>query len=282
MSVEVCQTPIAAPLTVIRHSSGWNMLKINELWKYRELFYFLAWRNLKVRYKQTILGISWALLQPIATMIVFTFIFGRLANLPSDGIPYPIFALSGLIPWTFFSNAVIASSGSIVSDANLIKKIYFPRIIIPFSSVFAGLLELFLGCGLLLAMMPFYEIYPNWNFLFFPFLVLLVFIAAMGVGLWLSTMNALFRDVHHLIPFVMQIWLFITPIVYPSSALSSKWQLILSINPMVAVVETFRWMMLGTPLPTTQIMISCSLSLLLCITGIVFFRKMEPQFADIV
>jgi len=267
---------------IIRPASGWNILKVKELWFYRELFFILALRNIQVRYKQTILGVGWALLQPLGTMLVFSIFFGRLANMPSDGIPYPIFALSGLIPWIFFSNAVTSSAGSIIADANLIKKVYFPRIIIPFSSVCSGLLDFSLSFALILIIMPFYEIYPNVNILLLPLLTLFLFMAAIGVGLWLATMNALFRDIHHIIPFGMQIWLFMTPIVYPSSLLSPTWKLVLSFNPIMGIVETFRWMMLGTTLSLSTVIISATVILVLFFTGIIFFKKMEPYFADIV
>lgn len=267
---------------VIRKSEGWDLFTFKEVWIYRELFYFLAWRNIKVRYKQTILGVGWALIQPLATMLIFTIFFGRLANMPSDGIPYSLFALSGLVPWTFFSNAVTLSGGSLVSDANLIKKIYFPRLIIPFSCICSGLFDFMFTFTMFLAVMPFYGIFPGLNLCFLPLFMLILFASAAGVGLLLSTMNALFRDVHHLIPFGMQIWLFMTPIVYPASLLSPKWKLLLSFNPMVGIVELYRWMMLGTPLSLSTVFISSSVTVILLIAGIMFFRKMESQFADII
>ncbi len=275
-----CQDTL--PNIVIRPSKGLNTLKLNELWEYRELFYFLALRNIQVRYKQTVIGIAWAILQPVATMFVFTIFFGRLAGMPSDGMPYPIFALSGLLPWIFFSNAVSASTDSMVTDANLVKKIYFPRIIIPTASIFSALLDLMLGFILILILLPFFDMGYSYRLFLFPLLGLLLFITTTGIGISLATMNALFRDIRHVMPFALQIWLFITPIVYPMSLLSEKWKAVYSLNPMVGVVETFKWMILGTDLNLMSLITSIGISSILFVFGIFFFRKMEPTFADVI
>ncbi len=267
----------------IEPSQGWVALKFDELWVYRELLYFLTWRDIKVRYKQTVLGAAWAIIQPFFTMVVFSLFFGHLAKMPSDGIPYPIFAYAALVPWTFFANGLTQSSNSLVNSANLLKKVYFPRLVIPISSVISGAVDFVLAFIVLLGMMLFYGLAPTVNIIWLPFLVLLAFITALGVGLWFSAMNVQFRDIRYTIPFVVQFWLFATPIVYPSSLLSEPWRTVYALNPMVGVVEGFRWALLGTDTaPGMMIVVSTLAALLIFIGGLFYFKRMEKSFADVV
>lgn len=272
-----------APVIVVRPSKGWSSLKLDELWEYRELLYFLTWRDIKVRYKQTVLGAAWAIIQPFFTMVVFSLFFGKLANIPSDGVPYPIFAYAALVPWTFFANGLSNSSNSLVGNATLIKKVYFPRLVVPISSVISGSLDFVLAFVVLLGMMLFYGIVPTLNILWLPLLILLAFVTALGVGLWLSALNVQFRDVRYVVPFLTQFWLFSTPIAYPSSLLSEPWRTLYSINPMVGVVEGFRWALLGTvTAPGPMLIVSTCTALLVLTTGGLYFRRMERTFADVV
>ena len=234
------------PVLRIEPSHGWISLKLAELWEYRGLLYFLTWRDIKVRYKQTVLGAAWAIIQPFFTMVVFSLFFGRLAKIPSDGIPYPIFSFAALVPWTFFANGLSQSSNSLVGSANLITKVYFPRLAIPIATVLSGVVDFFLAFGVLLVMMAYYGIVPTRNILWLPLLLLLALVTSLGVGFWLSAMNVQFRDVRYTVPFLTQVWLFATPIAYPSSLLEEPWRTIYGINPMVGVVEGFRWALLGT------------------------------------
>jgi lipopolysaccharide transport system permease protein len=273
----------AAPVIVIRPSRGWVSLKLRELWEYRELLYFLTWRDIKVRYKQTVLGAAWAIIQPFFTMVVFSLIFGRLANIPSDGIPYPIFSYAALVPWTFFANGLSQSSNSLVGSANLIKKVYFPRLTIPIATVLSGVVDFVLAFIVLLGMMIFYGIVPTVNVLWLPLFLMLSLTTSLGVGLWLSAMNVQFRDVRYTVPFLTQLWLFATPIAYPSSLLSEPWRTLYGINPMVGVVEGFRWALLGTATAPGLISIVSSLAALtLLVSGAFYFRRMEKTFADVV
>ncbi len=237
------------PITRIEPARGWMPLKLDELWEYRELFYFLTWRDIKVRYKQTLLGASWAIIQPVCTMIVFSLFFGNLAKVPSDGIPYPIFAYAALVPWTFFANALSTSSNSLVQGSNLLKKVYFPRLALPVLTILGGVVDFMLSFSVLLLMMAYYGMAPTWKIIFLPPLLLLAFITSLGVGLWLSAMNVRYRDVRYAVPFLVQVWMFATPIAYPSSMLSETWRTVYGINPMVGVVEGFRWALLETPDP---------------------------------
>lgn len=273
-----------APIHIrLEPSRGWVSLKLRELWEYRELLYFLTWRDIKVRYKQTVLGATWAIIQPFFTMVVFSLFFGRLAEIPSDGIPYPIFAYAALVPWTFFANGLTQSSNSLVTSANLIKKIYFPRLVIPISSVFSGVIDFLLAFVVLLGLMIYYSIAPTTNIVFLPVLLLLAFITALGVGLWLSAMNVQFRDVRYTIPFLTQFWMFATPIAYPSSLLDEPWRTLYGINPMAGVVEGFRWALLDTDTaPGPIILVSAVAALILLVTGAFYFRRMEKNFADVV
>jgi lipopolysaccharide transport system permease protein len=271
------------PVVEIAPSEGWVALKLRDLWEYRELLGFLTWRDISVRYKQTALGVLWAVLQPMFTMLIFSLFFGRLAKMPSDGIPYPLFALAGLVPWSFFANALTNSSNSLVMSSHLITKIYFPRLALPISSVLAGVVDFLLAFGLLLVMMAYYGVVPTVNVLWLPALVLLAGTTALGVGLWLSALNVEFRDVKHTIPFLSQIWLFATPIAYPSSLLSEPWRTVYGLNPMVGVVEGFRWALLGTETaPGAMLAASSAAALLLLISGAYYFRRMEKTFADVV
>ncbi len=272
------------PLVILRPARGWSLINLRDLWNYRELIFFMTWRDLKVRYKQTILGIGWAVIKPFMTMIVFSIFFGKLAAMPSDGIPYPIFSYSGLLAWELFSGAVSSASRSLVTNAHMITKIYFPRIILPLSSVLSGVVDFLIAFVILIGMMIYYHITPTVNIWTLPVFVLLTLITAMGVGLWLAALNVLYRDVNYITPFLTQFWLFITPIVYPASMLSQKWQIIYALNPMVGVVEAFRWALLGggRAAPGMTMIISASVSIILLITGLLYFRKTERLFADMV
>lgn len=268
----------------IEPSRGWVSLKLRELWEYRELLYFLTWRDIKVRYKQTVLGAAWAVIQPFMTMVVFSLFFGRLAQIPSDGVPYPIWSYTALVPWTFFASGLAASSNSLVGSSNLIKKVYFPRLTIPISTVLSGVIDFIIAFVVLLVMMLFFGIVPTANVVFLPFFVLLAFITSLGVGLWLSAMNVQFRDVRYTIPFLTQFWMFATPIAYPSSLIENETlRAIYGINPMAGVVEGFRWALLGTEnAPGPVIIVSSLTALALFVSGLFYFRRMEKSFADMV
>jgi lipopolysaccharide transport system permease protein len=267
----------------IEPSKGWVSLKHRELWEYRELLYFLIWRDIKVRYKQTVLGASWAIIQPFFTMIVFSLFFGKLAKIPSDGVPYPLFSYTALVPWAFFANGLNQASNSLVSGSNLIKKVYFPRLAMPIASVLGGFVDFFLAFALLIGMMLYYGMVPTINVVWLPFFLTLSFVTSLGVSLWLSAMYVQFRDVRHIIPFLTQLWLFATPIAYPSSLLSEPWRTIYGINPMAGVVEGFRWALLGVgQSPGPMILVSCMTALVLLFSGAFYFRRMEKTFADVV
>jgi lipopolysaccharide transport system permease protein len=270
------------PVTVIEPSPGWGALKLVELWEYRELLYFLIWRDLKVRYKQTALGAAWAVIQPFATMVVFSIFFGKLGKIPSDGIPYPIFSYTALVPWIFFANGLSQSSSSLVGSANLITKVYFPRLIMPLSGVLSGFIDFVIAFVVLLGMMLFYGVSPTVAVVWLPFFLLLALITALGVGLWLSALNVQYRDIRYVIPFLIQIWLFATPIAYPSSLLSGLWRILYGLNPMAGVVEGFRWALLGSNPPGPMMAISVGAAILLLVSGLYYFRRMEKTFADVV
>lgn len=272
----------AIPVFRIEPSRGWVSLKLKELWQYHELLYFLTWRDIKVRYKQTVLGAAWAIIQPFFTMIVFSLFFGKLAKIPSDGIPYPIFSYAALVPWTFFANGLSQSSNSLVGGANLIKKVYFPRLVMPISGVVSGVVDFVLAFLILIGMMLFYGIIPTLNVFWLPFLLLLAFLTSLGVGLWLSALNVEYRDVRYVVPFLTQFWLFATPIAYPSSLLSEPWRTLYGLNPMVGVVEGFRWALLRTDTaPGPIIIVSTLASLAILVSGAFYFRRMEKTFADV-
>jgi len=271
-----------API-VVRPSSGWIALNLAELWQYRELLYFMTWRDVKVRYKQTVLGAAWAILQPFFTMVVFSLFFGRLAGVPSDGLPYPVFAFAALVPWQLFANGLNQSSASMVSGANLIKKVYFPRLVLPISAVLSGGVDFLLAFGVLFGMMAWFGVVPTTAIVWLPFLVLLALATALGAGLWLTAMNVQFRDVRHALPFLVNAWMFATPIAYPSSLLSEPWRSLYGLNPMAGVVEGFRWALLGTDTaPGAIVWVSALASAALLISGAFYFRRLERSFADVI
>lgn len=262
---------------------GWIPLRLRELWDYRELLYFLIWRDVKVRYKQTALGACWAIIQPLLTMVVFSIFFGRLGKIPSDGIPYPIFSFAALVPWTFFANGLNQSAGSLVSSADLLKKVYFPRLTIPIATVLSGVVDFALSLATLLAMILYYQIWPTGQIVWLPLFLLLALVTSLGVGLWLSALNVEYRDVRYVVPFLTQFWLFATPIAYPSSLLSEPWRTLYGLNPMAGVVEGFRWALLGTnTAPRPIIAVSSFAALVILVSGAFYFRRMEKSFADIV
>jgi lipopolysaccharide transport system permease protein len=273
----------AAQLTIIEAKKGWVPIDLREIWDYRELLYFLTKRDIKVRYKQTVLGGLWAIIQPAFTMIVFTLFFGRLAKMPSDGIPYPIFVYAGLLPWTYFANAVAASGNSLVGSANLITKVYFPRIMVPSSAALAGLLDFAIAVLFLAVLMIYYQFIPGVGILLFPALVALTFICAVSVGLWLSAMNVQYRDIRYVIPFLIQIWLFVSPVIYPISLVNERFRWILALNPMGGVINAYRASLLGRqPIDWLLLGISTFIVIALFLSGLYYFRRMERTFADVV
>lgn len=277
------QLPSTSTTILIKPTKGWVSLQLKDLWEYRELLYFLVWRDIKVRYKQTALGAAWAIIQPFFTMVVFSVFFGKLAKMPSDGVPYPLFCFTALVPWTLFSNGLTQSSNSLVGSAHLITKVYFPRLVIPIASVFSGTLDFLISFVVLLGMMAVYGVFPDWKALWLPFLLFLAFVTALGVGMWFSALNVQFRDVRYVVPFLTQVWLFATPIAYPSSLLSEPWRTIYGLNPMAGVVEGFRWTLLGADTAPGPVLIVSSLAALaILIGGVFYFRRMERNFADIV
>jgi lipopolysaccharide transport system permease protein len=267
----------------IEPPQGWQVLDLREIWKYRELLYFLAWRDIRVRYKQTVIGAAWAILQPFLTMVVFSVIFGQLVGMPTGGLPYPIFFYTALLPWTFFAGALTRSSNSLLFDANLIAKVYFPRLILPFASVLSLLVDLGIAFVILLGMMLFYGIYPGPSLLMLPLFLMLAFLTAFGVGLWLSAFNVKYRDIAYVIPFLIQFWLFITPVAYPSTLIPERWRFLYLLNPMAGVTEGFRWALLGQQnIPGSLLILSSSIVLVIFISGLFFFRRMEYEFADVI
>jgi lipopolysaccharide transport system permease protein len=267
----------------IQPTRGWTPLKLGELWEYRELVVFLMWRDVMVRYKQTMLGAAWAIIQPFMTMVVFSLFFGELAEVPSDDLPYPIFSFAALVPWTFFQNALTQSSNSLVSSQNLIRKVYFPRLAIPLSSVLAGLVDFVIAFAVLLGMMAYFDVQPTWQVVWLPALLLLAVVTATAVGLWLSALNVQYRDVRFTVPFLTQIWMFACPIAYSSSLLPEQWRTVYALNPMVGVIEGFRWALLGTATrPGPMILVSGLVALGMLVSGLYYFRRMERTFADVV
>jgi lipopolysaccharide transport system permease protein len=271
------------PITIIEPKEGWIPIDLKEVGNYRELLYFLTKRDIKVRYKQTVLGGLWAIIQPFFTMVVFTLFFGRLAKMPSDGIPYPIFVYAGLLPWTYFANAVAASGNSLVGSANLITKVYFPRLIVPAAASLAGILDFFIAMLVLGAMMVYYHVLPGMGILLFPFLVGLTFLCAVGVGLWLSALNVQYRDIRYVIPFLIQLWMFVSPVIYPVSMVKEKYQWLLALNPMGGVIKAYRASLLGhLPIDWLLLSLSTAIIFVLFIGGLYYFRRMEKIFADVV
>lgn len=267
----------------IKPKKGWQLIDFKELRQYRDLFYFLVVRDIKVRYKQTVLGGLWAIIQPFFSMIVFTLFFGKLAKIPSDGIPYPIFNYTAMVAWTYFATSIAASGNSVVGEKNLITKVYFPRLIIPMTPALAGLLDFSIAFIVLIGMMFYYQIYPTFLIILVPLLVLLMMLTASGVGMILAALNAKYRDIRYTIPFLVQLWMFASPIVYPASLVPEKYRLIYALNPMTGVVEGFRSVLLGTiPFPVSIVLISSIVSLVLFMSGLFYFKQMERYFADIV
>lgn len=270
-------------LSMIKATSGWAALNLRDLWVYRELIFFMTWRDLKVRYKQTFLGASWAILQPFLTMVVFSIFFGNLAQVPSDGVPYPIFSYTALIPWTLFSKALQDASRSLVNNSHMITKVYFPRMILPLSSVLAGVVDFLIAFLVLIGMMFYFNVFPTAYVWTLPLFLLLALVTAVGVGLWLSALNVLFRDINYVLPFLTQFWMYMTPIAYPSSMIPEQWRVLYALNPMTGVVEGFRWALLGTGQPPgIMTAVSSGVALLLLVTGMFYFRRMERLFADMV
>jgi lipopolysaccharide transport system permease protein len=270
------------PVFVIRPAKGHVRLNLREIWNYRELLFFLVWRDIKVRYKQTALGAAWAVIQPVMTMVVFSVFFGRLAKVPSDGIPYPVFAYAALLPWQLFAFALTESSNSLVGNQNLITKVYFPRLVIPLASVLAGVVDFFIAFAVLLVLMLWYGIRPTSSVVWLPLFMLLALATALSVGLWFSALNVKYRDVRYTIPFLTQIWMFATPVAYPSSMIPQPWRAWSGLNPMAGVVEGFRWALLGNNSnPGLMLWISVAAVLVLLIGGLLYFRRMESTFADL-
>ena len=270
-----------SPVMRIRPSHGFVGLRLGEVWAYRELVMFLAWRDIKVRYKQTALGAAWAVIQPFFTMLVFSLFFGRLAGIPSDGVPYPVFSYAALVPWTFFANGLSQSADSLVGSANLLRKVYFPRLAIPIGTVLAGIVDFVIAFAVLLAMMVAYDVTPTLRVLWLPALLALALVTALGAGLWLSALNVEFRDVRYVVPFIVQFWMFATPIAYPSSLLSDPWRTVYGLNPMAGVVEGFRWALIGSSTaPGPMLGVSAVVAASMLIGGAYYFRRMESTFAD--
>jgi lipopolysaccharide transport system permease protein len=273
----------ALPEMVIEPPGGWAPLRLLEIWPHRELFYFLIWRDLKVRYKQTVLGAAWAIIQPFFTMVVFSIFFGRLGKIPSDGLPYPIFVYCGLLPWQLFATSLTQSSNSLVDNQHLITKVYFPRLIIPIAVTVGGLVDFVVAFLVLLAMMVFYHVTPTAMVWTLPLFVIMAMMTSLGVGLWLSALNVLYRDVRHTVPFLIQSWLFLTPVAYPSSLVPERWRLVFGLNPMAGVVEGFRWALLGrSGPPGLLLLVSVAMVMAIFVGGLYYYRRMENVFADVV
>ena len=270
------------PVVIIRPSPRWAALNLGDLWTYREVLYFLIWREVKVRYKQTVFGVAWALLQPLFAMLIFSIFFGRLAGIPSDGLPYPLFVYAGLVPWTFFANSVTSSGNSLIMNPNLITKVYFPRMIIPAAAVGAGLIDFTIAFLLLIGMMLFYGTFPAWGIVLLPVFIVLMAGVAFGVGMWLAALNVKYRDVRYALPFLIQMWMFATPIIYPSSLVPDQWRWALALNPLTGIVEGYRAALFGGALDWGMLGISTVITLVVFFSCAFVFRRMEKQFSDIV
>ena len=276
-------TNAPVPLTRIEPSRGWIRLDLRELWEYRELLYFFVWRDVKVRYKQTVIGAAWAVIQPFCTMVVFSIFFGRLAGIPSDGVPYPVFSYAALVPWMYFANALTGATNAVVGHGNMITKVYFPRVILPAAPVAAGLVDFGIAMTVLLGMMLFYGIVPTAATLTLPLFLLFAVATAFAVGLWLAALNALYRDVRYAVPFLVQFWMFATPVAYPSSIIPEQWRPLYGLNPMAGVIEGFRWALFGTgEAPGPIVAVSATVVVLLLTGGLAYFRRTERIFADVV
>jgi|SRR6185503_18022396 len=276
--------PDPPAITIIQPEHGWVPLRLREFWEFRDVLYFLVWKDIKVRYRQTLIGAAWAIIQPLTTMVVFAFFFGHLVKVPSDGLPYPLFAFAALVPWTFFARGLTLSSDSLVANGHLITKIYFPRLLLPFARILSGLPDLALSFFVLLGMTYWFHIFPGLiSLLWLPALVLLAMATALGVGLWLSALNVQYRDVQHVVPFLTQLWFFATPIAYPSSLLHEPWRTVYALNPMVGVVEGFRWALLANGnAPGLVLAASALAAVIVLVTGAFFFQRVEGSFADVV
>ncbi len=276
-------TDTEPPTTLIRASSGWRALDLRELWRYRELVYFLAWRDVKVRYRQTVLGVAWAILQPVVQMLLFTFVFGGLAGITADGVPYPLFAFAGLLPWGYFATATAAASGSLVANTHLVSKVYFPRLVVPLAAVIAGLVDLAVATSILAVLLAFFGRMPGPSIAFLPALVALAVLTALAVSVWLSALDVQYRDVRYAIPFLIQVWMFLSPVVYPASRIPEQWRVVYGLNPMAGVVEGFRWVLLGQEQPPILLLVlSMTVVLVGLLTGLLYFRRMERTFADVI
>jgi lipopolysaccharide transport system permease protein len=277
----------AAPTVVIQPTRGLAAVQLRAVWEYRELLYFLVWRDVKVRYKQTALGVAWIVLQPVISTVVFTVLFGMLLHVPSGGVPYPVFALAGLVPWNYFAGSLTKSSTSLVGSSHLISKVYFPRLIIPLSGVLSGLVDFGVTLGVLAALMVVCQITPTWGVLLLPAFLLLAMATALGFGLWLAALNVRYRDVNYLVPFAVQIWMYLTPVVYGVTLIPQPYRWLLALNPMTAVVEGFRWALLGSAAPASQsggwiVAVSVAIVVVVLVGGLFFFRNTERSFADVI
>jgi lipopolysaccharide transport system permease protein len=277
------QPAAASHITRIESASNWRFLDMAEIWRYHELLYFLTKRDIQIRYKQTAIGVLWVVVQPVASILVFSLFFGKLAQIPSDGIPYPLFVFAALLPWQVFSRAMMEASNSLVSDQRLISRVYFPRMLVPMASIIAALFDFSITFLLFLGMMLYYGIVPGWAVLTLPLFLLLMTATAMGVGFWLAPLNVEYRDVVYILPFLTQLWMFLTPVVYPSSLIPEEWRPLYGLNPLAGVVDGFRWALLGVgPGPSSMLLVSASAALLLMLSGIVWFRRRERTFTDAV
>lgn len=274
--------PTDEPLVTIRSQQSWTALELGDLWRYRELLFLLTWRDIKVRYAQTVLGASWAVIQPILTMVIFSVIFGQLAKLPSDGIPYPIFTYTALLPWQLFSFALINSSQSLVGSQNLVSKVYFPRLVIPIASVLPGLVDFAISFLVLIGMLIYYQIPLTPRILTLPLFLLLAVMSALAVGLWLSALNVEYRDIRYVVPFMTLFWQYATPVAYSASLIPEKWRLLYGLNPMTGVVEGFRWALLGTGRVDGMVLISVVIIVIILFSGLAYFKRMEANFADVI
>jgi lipopolysaccharide transport system permease protein len=280
---ETIALPLPGALVTVRIEPprGWLELHLHEVWQYHELLYFFAWRNVKVRYKQTVIGVAWVVLQPLMTMGVFTLFFGRLARLPSDGLPYPVFYFTALVPWTYFSTALLSCTGVVVANQHVITKVYFPRLVLPLSAVLSGLVDFAIGFVVLLVVTAIYGIEPTLTALWLPVLLLLAVLTALGVGLWMSALNALYRDVHYVVPFLVQCWMFASPVAYPSSLVPQRWRWLYGLNPMAGVIDGFRWALTGHGVAPGPLMFaSASAVVVVLLGGLFFFQRMEGTVAD--
>jgi lipopolysaccharide transport system permease protein len=277
----------APPVVIIEPTRGWASLQLRAAWEYRELLYFLVWRDIKVRYKQTLLGVAWIVLQPVVSMVVFSLLFGELLNVPSGGVPYPIFSYAALLPWNYFAGSLTRSSQSLVGSANLITKVYFPRLLIPMSGVVAGLLDFGIAFLVLIGLMAYYGVAPTAGVALLPGFLLLALLTALGFGLWLSALNVRYRDINYVVPFLVQVWMYVTPVIYATTLIPKRFHFLLALNPMTGVVEGFRWALLGGQLtaatpPGPMFAVSILMSLVVLVSGAIFFRNTERTFADIV